>query len=173
MTVLPNAFGPSTMEQLQPYVHALKDLGFACTEGLASVMAQETLSLCPLLTSPSAPRIKAIDIIQGSSWMCLGNQDFEACLCFDPLTIELTQPVVFDRPSKLGLEELFLDWFAKPGSADRPFFQETTDLRLENRPSSYLPRYSAMEGRTRDKLDPEALGVLGGIWSTGCQGPGR
>ncbi|KAG0005412.1 hypothetical protein BGZ65_011212 [Modicella reniformis] len=126
-----DAFGRNSTDLLRPHFSGLKELrlGFSITE--TGPLGQEIMSSCPLLEKLTVPRINAVDIVRGPPWVCLRLKQLSAKFCFHPKSVELLQPLVFDRLSKLiRLEDLCIDKISDDSLLIKLHLQETFDLRL-------------------------------------------
>ncbi|KAG0005934.1 hypothetical protein BGZ65_009780 [Modicella reniformis] len=115
------------MELLQPHFSTLTELDLGYNNSMTSAMAQELLSSCSSLFKFRAPRIEALDIVEGKPWMCLRIQYLSAGIHFDPSTIKVLQPLIFDQLSKLTRLRVLA-----VGHVSEIAFQETMELRLES-----------------------------------------
>jgi len=130
----PNSVKPKVIELLRPRFSGLVVLRLRSVDQRAVCpMAQEILSSCPSLESFQATRINAILVAEGNLWVCLGLKDLHLGFVFDPSTIRLVQPRVFDQLSRLTrLRELNLWSNGLPNDPAITPFRETVDLRLKN-----------------------------------------
>jgi len=129
-----DAVKPDIMELLRPHFSRLTALRLRLVdERVMCPMAQEILSSCPLLESFRASRINATTVAEGDPWVCLGLKDLHLGFVFDPSTIRLVQPRVFDQLSRLTrLQYLYLWTITMSDGPIFTRFQKTVDLRLKN-----------------------------------------
>jgi hypothetical protein len=97
-------------------------------ECIASPLAQQVMSSCPILESLKAPLVDAHVVAEGKPWVCLRLKFLDLSLCFDPLsTATDLQPLVFNRLSKLTRIEVL--WLS--GDGGRTFGRGLIDLSIE------------------------------------------
>ncbi|KAK3810171.1 MAG: hypothetical protein J3Q66DRAFT_352311 [Benniella sp.] len=155
---------PDTMDLLRPHFASLTNLRMnPYAVPSASPIAQEILSSCALLESFSFGHIDATVIAEGKPWVCTRLTYLSMDFQFDPLTISEIQPLVFEQIARLyRLDHLWLCY-----SYDKPPFQTTVDLRLENGLDK-LSTLRSLRGITfRGSIQKWARRRSNGCWSTG------
>ncbi|KAI8348142.1 hypothetical protein B0O80DRAFT_187538 [Mortierella sp. GBAus27b] len=130
---------PNPLELLRPHFPHVRVLNLLSVASTVSPVAQEILSTCPSLEQLAVPAINANIVVEGKPWVCFGLRALNMGFLFDPTTIHVVQPAVFNRLSKLKrLRYLRLGGYLRmggPGWQDEPIqprFQESIDLRLKN-----------------------------------------
>ncbi|KAK3810172.1 MAG: hypothetical protein J3Q66DRAFT_391321 [Benniella sp.] len=117
---------PDTMDLLRPHFASLTNLKL--NPYADPSIAQEILSSCPLLESFSFDQVDATAVAEGKPWVCTRLGFLAMHFQFDPLTISEIQPRVFEQIARLY--RLGYLWLCR--GYDKPPFQTTADLRLEN-----------------------------------------
>lgn len=121
------------LEELRPHMgQHLRELCVGTCKGVSSSALQVILSSCPLLEKLWGSRIDAVDVIQGSPWVCLRLEELSACFRFNPGTIAQDQPLVFEQLARLTRLRGLHVGSASGGVVGGPRFREAFDLRLES-----------------------------------------
>lgn len=107
----PDDFTPRSMALLRPQFSNLRVLDLKkCNQSIVCSMAQEILSSCPLLETFVSTWIDADLVANGKPWVCLGLKVLELGFVFNPPTLPVVQPMVFDQLSKLTRLEYWRLW---------------------------------------------------------------